>query len=61
MSAERARLLTPDVVATWLHISRGQVQELARSRELPAPKIGRYWRFEEGAIRRHLDERRRPA
>ena len=53
-----ASLLTPDDVADQLRITRAQVQQLARLKELEALKIGRYWRFEQRAVDRYLEKAR---
>jgi len=39
------RLVTPDDVAEYLAVSPAWVQEQARSGDIPAIKLGRYWRF----------------
>ena len=51
-------LMTPDDVAAELCITRAQVQELARRKEIRALKIGRYWRFERSAVDEYVQKAR---
>jgi excisionase family DNA binding protein len=44
------KLLTPEDVAEALNLPVTWVRGKARSGELPALKLGRYWRFAPGAI-----------
>ena len=53
-----APLMTPDEVAAELRVTRAQVQEMARTKEIKAFKIGRYWRFERKAIDEYLSKAR---
>ena len=57
-ATKAASLLTPDEVADQLRITRAQVQELARRKDIAALKIGRYWRFEQRAVDRYLEKAR---
>lgn len=51
------RLLTVEEVAGWLAVTPEWVQEMARSGEMPAVKLGRYWRFSREAVAAWLGER----
>jgi excisionase family DNA binding protein len=52
------RLLDTDEVAAWLNVTPAWVQEMARSGEMPAFKLGdRYWRFSRAQVARWLIER----
>lgn len=55
MSTER--LSTPDEVADYLSVSPAWVQEQARSGDIPAIKLGRYWRFRMSEIETWLTAR----
>jgi excisionase family DNA binding protein len=56
-SVAGARLLTAEEVADWLAVTPTWVHEMARSGEIPAIKLGRYWRFSRSAIEDWLAER----
>lgn len=51
------RLLDATEVAEWLNVTVAWVQEQARSGQMPAIQIGRYWRFSRQAIEEWLIER----
>lgn len=55
MSCER--LSTPDEIADYLSVSSAWVQEQARSGDIPAIKLGRYWRFRMSEIEAWLTAR----
>jgi excisionase family DNA binding protein len=40
------RLLTAEDVAEWFQVTPAWVQQLARDGEIPAVRLGRYWRFD---------------
>ena len=44
------RLLTAQQVAGWLNVSSAWVQEMARSGQIPAIKLGKYWRFSRDSV-----------
>lgn len=52
-----SRLLTPQEVAETLCVTEHWVREKAREGEIPAIKLGRYWRFSEPVIEAWLTER----
>ena len=54
-------LLTPDQVGEILGISGYTVREMARRRELPSIRLGKFWRFRESALRAWIEDRERPA
>jgi excisionase family DNA binding protein len=51
------RLLDAEAVADWLSVTPAWVHEMARNGEMPAIKLGRYWRFSRQAIEAWLVER----
>lgn len=51
------RLLTPDQVAEILCVTEHWVRQKAREGEIPAVKLGRYWRFSRSAIEAWLTDR----
>lgn len=51
------RLLDAEQVADWLAVTPAWVHEMARNGEMPAIKLGRYWRFSRQAIETWLVER----
>lgn len=51
------RLLTPDQVAEILCVTEHWVRQKAREGEIPAVKLGRYWRFSRPAIEAWLTDR----
>lgn len=51
------RLLDAEQVADWLSVTPAWVHEMARNGEMPAMKLGRYWRFSRQAIEEWLIER----
>jgi excisionase family DNA binding protein len=59
------RFLTPDEVAALLRVSPDAIRRLLRRGEIPAVRIGRAWRVEDGDLqrwlRRGLLRRARPA
>ena len=50
-------LVTADEAAGFLSLSRSQVYELAKRREIPSIRIGRSVRFPLDALRRWIDEK----
>lgn len=50
-------LLTAQEVAAWLKVTPDWVKEMARDGEMPAMKLGRYWRFDRDAVAAWLVER----
>lgn len=40
-----------------MQISTKQVYELAKRRQVPAVKIGKYWRFNEEKLSKHIELR----
>lgn len=46
-------LMTPEEVATLLHVSVSTVYTLARSRALPGVRIGVQWRFDPETVRKY--------
>lgn len=54
---ETARLLDANELAEWLNVTPAWVLEAARSGEMPAIKLGRYWRFSKEGIAAWLVER----
>jgi len=48
-------LLTVVEAAALLRVSTGTVKALARSRQLPAIKVGRAWRFSRAALLSHVE------
>jgi len=57
MQDEAPQLLTPNEVAEWLKVTPDWVKEMARDGEMPAMKLGRYWRFDRDAVADWLVER----
>lgn len=51
------RLLTPEEVADLLAVTTDWVREQARSGDIPAIQLGRYWRFSRSAIEEWLTSR----
>jgi excisionase family DNA binding protein len=51
------RFLTPDEVAAHLRVSAEAIRRLLRRRELPAIRVGRAWRVEEGELHRWINRR----
>lgn len=49
------RLLSVDDVAEWLGIPRPAVYRLVREGRLPAVALGRYYRFDPGAVQKWID------
>ena len=43
-------LITPEDVAAYLSVSEAWVAEQARAGDIPALKLGRYWRFRRSEI-----------
>lgn len=50
-------LLGTSEVADWLNVTSAWVHEMARTGEMPALKLGRYWRFSRPVIEAWLAER----
>ena len=50
-------LLTPEEVADWLQVTVEWVHQMAREGDMPAMKLGRYWRFDQDAVDAWLSER----
>lgn len=52
------RLIDTEETAQWLNVTSAWVQEMARTGEMPAFKLGgRYWRFSKAQVARWLIER----
>jgi len=51
------KFLTPDEVAAQLRVSPEAIRRLLRRRELPAIRVGRAWRVEEGEFHRWVNRR----
>lgn len=51
--------MTPEEVADWLKVTPNWVKDMARDGEMPAMKLGRYWRFDRAAVAAWLEERQR--
>jgi excisionase family DNA binding protein len=47
-------LVTPEHVASYLAVSEDWIAEQARAGEIPAIKLGRYWRFRMSEIEEWL-------
>lgn len=47
--------LTAADIGQRLQIPTKQIYELAKSRKIPGVKIGKYWRFEEAKVWRHIE------
>jgi excisionase family DNA binding protein len=54
----REKLLTPEDVAAWMGVSPEWVQTMARNKEMPAVRLGRFWRFKESELEEWLQHRR---
>jgi excisionase family DNA binding protein len=52
-------LLTTSQVARWLEISARTVTYWAASGVIPAVKMGRHWRFQEGVLQKWIESRQR--
>lgn len=50
---------TVEQAAEYLQLPRKTVRKLAAGRELPAKKLGRVWRFDEGELRKFVANPRR--
>jgi excisionase family DNA binding protein len=55
------RFHTPQEVAELLRVSPTAILRLLRRGELPAVRIGRFWRVEESELQRWLRHRRQPS
>lgn len=55
------RLLTAEQVAGWLNVRTAWVQEMARLGQIPAIKLGKYWRFSRGSIASWIESNEIPA
>lgn len=51
------RLLTPEDIADWLQVTPQWVHEMARTQQIPAIKLGRYWRFDQTTVEGWLIDR----
>ncbi len=58
MAKKMTRMLKPKDVAEMLRVTRKTVVQWARDGELPAVKVGRFWRFYEDEILREINTRR---
>jgi len=65
MTSGPVEVMSIDVLAEYLKISRSTLYKLAQEGRLPGQKVGRRWRFHKGAIDdwlrqhpEHLDEKR---
>lgn len=54
-------LLDPEQAGELLGVSAYTVREMARKRELPAIRLGKFWRFRESSLRAWIDDRERAA
>ena len=54
------RFLTPQEVAELLRVSSAAIHRLLRRGDLPAVRVGRAWRVEDGELQRWLRRRRSP-
>jgi len=52
-----SRFLTAEQAADLLQTDTGTLRRLAREGRIPATKIGRQWRFDEGLLREWVRER----
>lgn len=55
------QLLDPDDLAAVLRLHPSEVRRMARDREIPAIRLGRFWRFRRSSIEAWLAERERGA
>lgn len=55
------RLLDAYEVAGWLSVTPAWVHEMARSGDIPAIKLGKYWRFSRQSIEAWVKSREVPA
>ena len=55
------RLLSPDEAAHMLGLSAYTIRAMARDRELPALRLGRYWRFRRSSLQEWIAEQERKA
>lgn len=55
--SEAERLLTVDDVAALLQVPRTWVYAQSRSGAIPTVRLGRYYRYEPGAVRAWIQER----
>jgi excisionase family DNA binding protein len=51
------KLLTADEVADWLQLTPAWVQAMARTGEIPALRLGRFWRFDRDSVAAWLRDR----
>jgi nitrogen PTS system EIIA component len=51
------RLLAAEEVARWMGVTVEWVHTMARRGEMPAMKLGRYWRFDRTSVEAWLRER----
>lgn len=54
MTHAKARFLTPEEISALFKIPVRTVHHLARSKKIPAMKVGRLWRFREQDINRWI-------
>jgi excisionase family DNA binding protein len=54
------RILTVDQVAELVSVSAYTVRQWARDGQIPALRLGKYWRFRESSIRDWLAAQERP-
>ncbi len=52
-------LLDPQQAADMLGISAWQVRKMARDRQLPAIRLGKYWRFRQSSLQDWVANRER--
>lgn len=52
-------LLSADQAAELLQVSAWQVREWAKAREIPALRLGRFWRFRSSSLNAWLAEKER--
>jgi hypothetical protein len=53
--AEPERLLTADVAADWLGITKARLYELSRLGKVPTVRLGRSFRYSPGALRAFIE------
>lgn len=51
------RLLTAEDVAQWFGVTVEWVHTMARTGQMPATKLGRYWRFDRKSVEAWLRDR----
>jgi excisionase family DNA binding protein len=54
-------LLDPQQAADMLQISAWQIRKMAREREIPAIRLGKFWRFRKSSLEGWLTDQERGA